>query len=54
MAKYIRELLELPSQVHKGDFVLNLAAGVSDKNASANGSPKWPVSTEWTILTCFF
>ncbi len=35
MAKYIRELLEIPSQVNKGDFVLNLAAGVSDDNAAA-------------------
>lgn len=35
MAKYIRELLDLPTQVHKGDFVLNLAAGVSDANAAA-------------------
>lgn len=34
MAEYIRELLDLPSQVNKGDFVLNLAAGVSDKNAT--------------------
>jgi hypothetical protein len=30
MARYIRELLDLPAQVSKGDFVLNLAAGVSD------------------------
>jgi hypothetical protein len=35
MAKYIRELLDLPLQVNKGDFVLNLAAGVSDSNATA-------------------
>ena len=35
MAKYIRELLDLPTQVHKGDFVLNLAAGVADANAAA-------------------
>jgi len=35
MAKYIRELLDLPPQVSKGDFVLNLAAGVSASNASA-------------------
>lgn len=34
MAEYIRELLDLPAQVNKGDFVLNLAAGVSEKNAS--------------------
>lgn len=34
MAEYIRELLDLPAQVNKGDFVLNLAAGVADKNAS--------------------
>lgn len=34
MAKYIHELLDLPPQVHKGDFVLNLAAGVSDSNAT--------------------
>lgn len=32
---YIRELLDLPTQVNKGDFVLNLAAGVSDANAAA-------------------
>ena len=35
MAKYIRELLEIPTQVNKGDFVLNLAAGVSEDNAAA-------------------
>ena len=35
MAEYIRELLDLPSQVSKGDFVLNLSAGVSANNASA-------------------
>ena len=35
MAKYIRDLLDLPAQVNKGDFVLNLAAGVSDSNAAA-------------------
>lgn len=35
MATYIRELLDLPTQVNKGDFVLNLAAGVSDANATA-------------------
>ena len=34
MAKYIRELLDLPAQVNKGDFVLNLTAGVSDRNAT--------------------
>lgn len=33
--KYIKDLLDLPSQVSKGDFVLNLAAGVSDANAGA-------------------
>jgi len=33
MAKYIRELLDLPTQVNKGDFVLNLAAGVAESNA---------------------
>ncbi len=35
MPRYIRELLDLPTQVNKGDFVLNLAAGVSDANAAA-------------------
>ncbi len=35
MAKYICELLDLPTQVNKGDFVLNLAAGVADANAAA-------------------
>jgi hypothetical protein len=35
MAKYIRDILDLPTQVNKGDFVLNLAAGVSDENSSA-------------------
>jgi hypothetical protein len=35
MAKYIRELLDLPTQVNKGDFVLNLTAGVSESNAAA-------------------
>jgi hypothetical protein len=34
MARYIRELLDLPAQVNKGDFVLNLAAGVSDANSA--------------------
>jgi len=34
-AKYIKDLLDLPTQVNKGDFVLNLAAGVADANASA-------------------
>ncbi len=33
--KLISELLDVPTQVNKGDFVLNLAAGVSDANASA-------------------
>ena len=33
--KYIRDLLDLPTQVNKGDFVLNLAAGVSQSNAAA-------------------
>ncbi len=33
MAEYIRELLDLPPQVSKGDFVLNLSAGVSANNA---------------------
>ena len=33
--KYIKDLLDLPAQVNKGDFVLNLAAGVSDANAAA-------------------
>lgn len=33
--KYIKDLLDLPAQVNKGDFVLNLAAGVSDTNAAA-------------------
>lgn len=34
-AKYIKDLLDLPTQVNKGDFVLNLAAGVSESNAAA-------------------
>ncbi len=34
MTRYIRDLLELPTQVNKGDFVLNLAAGVTDANAA--------------------
>lgn len=33
MAKYIRELLDLPTRVNKGDFVLNLAAGVAESKA---------------------
>jgi hypothetical protein len=33
--KYIKDLLDLPAQVNKGDFVLNLAAGVSQSNAAA-------------------
>lgn len=33
--KLISELLDLPQQVNKGDFVLNLTAGVSDANAAA-------------------
>ncbi|MDE8345040.1 MAG: phage resistance protein [Acidocella sp.] len=33
MTRYIRDLLELPTQVNKGDFVLNLAAGVTGANA---------------------
>ena len=33
--KLVSELLDLPQQVNKGDFVLNLAAGVADANASA-------------------
>lgn len=32
---YIKELLDLPAQVNKGDFVLNLASGVTSDNASA-------------------
>ena len=35
MAKYIKELLKLPSQVDKGDFVLKLTDGVTESNASA-------------------
>ena len=35
MAKYIKDLLDLPAQVNKGDFVLNLAAGVAQANATA-------------------
>jgi hypothetical protein len=35
MATYIRELLDLPGQVSKGDLVLNLTAGVADANAAA-------------------
>jgi hypothetical protein len=35
MTKLIRDLLDLPPQVSKGDFVLNLAAGVSQSNAAA-------------------
>ena len=27
MVEYIRELLNLPTQVNKGDFVLNLSVG---------------------------
>ena len=34
MAEYIRDLLDLPAQVNKGDFVLNLTTGVNEKNAS--------------------
>src|SRR4051794_15830009 len=30
----IGELLDLPDRVHKGDFVLNLSAGVTDENAA--------------------
>ncbi|HEY8665871.1 MAG TPA: hypothetical protein VIL86_04355, partial [Tepidisphaeraceae bacterium] len=33
--KYIKDLLDLPTQVNKGDFVLNLAAGVAQSNAAA-------------------
>ena len=33
--KLIADLLDLPTQVNKGDFVLNLAAGVSQSNAAA-------------------
>lgn len=33
--KYIKDLLDLPPQVNKGDFVLNLAAGVSESNATS-------------------
>ena len=33
--KLISDLLDLPQQVNKGDFVLNLSAGVSDANAAA-------------------
>ena len=35
MSKYIRELIDLPTQVNKGDFVLNLSAGVKQNNATA-------------------
>jgi hypothetical protein len=35
MPTLIKHLLDLPSQVNKGDFVLNLAAGVSSANAEA-------------------
>jgi hypothetical protein len=34
MAEYISELLDLPPQVGKGDFVLNLTAAVSKSNAT--------------------
>jgi hypothetical protein len=33
--KLIKDLLDLPSEVNKGDFVLNLAAGVAHSNANA-------------------
>ena len=33
--KYIKDLLDLPTQVNKGDFVLNLASGVAQANAAA-------------------
>ena len=32
-ARYIRDLLDLPAQVNKGDFVLNLARGVDAEHA---------------------
>lgn len=35
MAKYIKELLDLPQQVSKGDFVLKLTDGVTESHASA-------------------
>ncbi len=31
---YIKDTLDLPSQVSEGDFALNLAAGVSQWNVS--------------------
>jgi hypothetical protein len=33
-ARYIRDLLDLPAQVNKGDFVLNLARGVDAEHAA--------------------
>lgn len=48
--KYIRDLLDLPEQVNKGDFVLNLAAGVSDTNAAAT-LQNYVVTPQLT--TCF-
>ena len=33
--KYIKDIFDLPTQVNKGDFVLNLAAGVAQSNAAA-------------------
>lgn len=33
--RYIRDLLDLPAQVNKGDFVLNLARGVDAEHAAA-------------------
>jgi len=50
MAEYIRELLDLPSQVNKGDFVLNLAAGVAEKNASQTLS-NYVVTPQ--LVSCF-
>jgi hypothetical protein len=35
VTKYIKDIFDLPTQVNKGDFVLNLAAGVSQSNATA-------------------
>jgi len=48
--RYIKDLLSLPTQVNKGDFVLNLTAGVSDANA-AETLRKYVVTPQLTA--CF-
>ena len=48
MAPLISELLDLPDQVYKGDFVLNLSDGVTQPEmtlVTTSSRPNWPIAS---------